>query len=157
MAGNAEARMNIVRDPDGLAVALPDWRSFFHGRIGFGGMNVHIPRNEEWHIISVWAEYISDATQGNRQIVLEFLDVNGTVHAEFRARVLQTGGLTRYYQFAPTLTQDVAFYDTNFLGSPMPPDVILGPAGQVFLYDNNNTSPNDRIDIRLVARKRLIG
>lgn len=157
MSGNAEARINIVRDTDGLAVALPLWRAFFHGRLGGVGMNIHVPRNEEWHVMSVWVEYVSVVGGGNRQVVLEFLDGAGVVHAEFRARVVQAADLTRYYQFGPNLNQDAAFYDTNFLTIPMPPDIILEPLGQVFIYDNNSTSPLDRIDARLVARKRLIG
>lgn len=156
MAGQAEARMNIVRGPDGLAVALPDWRAFFHNRVSGNTNTLNVPRNEEWHVFSIYVICTTDASQGDRQLVVEFQDVNANLRGEVRARAVQAASLVRYYYFGPALAMDTDFYDTNYLTVPLIPGLVLSPRAQIITYDNNLISANDRLDVSLIAARRLV-
>jgi hypothetical protein len=85
-----------------------------------------VPADTEWRVLWVWVEYISTATQGDRQLEIHVQDVAGDVIAQLaRAGAVQAGGLTRYYQFAPGNADLTAFRDTDYLTTPIPTTTIL--------------------------------
>ena len=102
-----------------------------------------------WHVLWIWLEVTTTATVGDRQIVVQLQDGAADVIGEFRARITQAASLTYNYMFGPSLAQDLAIYDTNFLTVPLVPGLIL-QAGQVIrVYDNNNVDADDDIIIQM--------
>ena len=97
-----------------------------------------VPANTQWHVLWVWVEYASDATVGDRQLVIEIQDSASDVIAQLaRAGTTQAANLTRYYQFAPSLADLTNFRDTNYLTTPLPPTLVLQAGDVVRVYDNN--------------------
>jgi len=90
-----------------------------------------------WHIFWVWVELTTTATAGDRQIVVELQDDTNDVIGQFRAGAVQAASLTRNYMFAPAMADLVAFRDTDYLMTPMPPTVLLPAGYQIRIYDNN--------------------
>lgn len=97
-----------------------------------------VPTNTQWHVLWIWVEYTSTAVVGNRQLVVEIQDAAADVSAQpARARVVQAAGLTYNYMFGPSLAQDLAVYDTDYICTPIPPTLILESGHIVRVYDNN--------------------
>lgn len=80
-----------------------------------------VPADTEWQVFSVYANYATNATVGNRQLAVQVLDSSGnTILQGYRAGIVQAASLTRIYQFGG-VPQDSAFRDTDYLGVQMPP------------------------------------
>lgn len=62
-----------------------------------------------------WAQvtFVSDATVGNRQIVMQLQKANGTVIASFNAGIVQAASLTRTYTFSPEMVSGSSFVGNN--------------------------------------------
>ena len=95
-----------------------------------------VPAGEEWQILWVYVSLATTATVGNRQLVLRIMAVDTTtVIGAVRAGLVQTASTTRKYMFAPGLTQDIAFRDTDYASVSLMP--IVATAGQqILIYDN---------------------
>jgi len=93
-----------------------------------------VPASTEWRVKSIWVELTTTATAGDRQIMVEIQDASDDVVAQVRAGIVQAASLTRYYLFAPTVTELAAFRDTDYLSTIMPEWVL--PAGyDIRIYD----------------------
>jgi hypothetical protein len=99
---------------------------------------ITVPDGVEWQVLWIWVELTTTAAVGNRQIVVEIQDVATDVIAQpARARATQAASLTRYYLFGQSLAMDAAFYDTDYLCTPIPPTLILKEGDIIRIYDNN--------------------
>ena len=96
-----------------------------------------VPVSTETQVLWLWVELISTADAGDRQVVVEILDSDDDVIAQFRAGAVQAASLTRYYMFGSSLADLDAFRDTNWLMTPIVPGLILKAGDQVHVYDNN--------------------
>ena len=112
---------------------------------------------EEWIIKSIWLEVATDATVGDRQIVVEIQDTVDDVVAQWRVGIIQTASLTRYYYLAPGLPNMTAFIDTDYLSGPIPEWHL--PAGyDIRIYDNNIVAAaGDDIIIQMLTLQREAG
>ena len=117
---------------------------------------ITVPGQEEIQILWVWVEYTSDATVGDRQLVVEVQDAANDVIAQFRVGEVQAASLTRYYILAPALADLEAFRDTDYLMTPLPPTLILRAGDQLRVYDNNNVAGTDDLVIQVQAAEREI-
>jgi hypothetical protein len=83
-----------------------------------------VPSGKEWQLISVYVDYVSSATAGNRQVSVRLEDNGGGYQGRVPAGVVQSASLTRYYTFAVGLPDLSAFRDTNKLLTPIPPQLL---------------------------------
>lgn len=88
-----------------------------------------VPASTRWRIQSIWVELISSADAGNRQLGIEIQDSASDVVLQVRAGIVQAASITRYYLFAPHVTELTAFRDTDQLTTIFP-ELEL-PAGYV--------------------------
>lgn len=95
-----------------------------------------VPADTQWRVKSIWVEFTSDATAADRQLVIEIQDAAADVISQTRAGVIQGASITRYYLFAPHVTELTAFRDTDFLSTVMPEWIL--PEGYIIrVWDNN--------------------
>lgn len=116
------------------------WRPYLYAEetLNDSDKSIAVPLYNEWQILWIWVELATTATVGDRQLVVEIQDAANDVVAQVaRARVVQAASLTRYYMFGPSLSIDGAFYDTDYLCTPIPPSLILQYGYQIRVYDNN--------------------
>jgi len=158
MAGGHQNAVILLRDPDGESKIAPLWRVTVMHPPGGGAVEIAtVPHRFEWHILNIWVEYTTpDDQAGVRQLVVECQDPNGNIIAQQRARATQAANTTRLYNFGPSLAENDAFYDTDFLTTPIPPTWILPPRYNIRTYDNNIASAADVNDTRLLIARRIV-
>jgi hypothetical protein len=117
---------------------------------------ITVPGDEEIQVLWVWVELTTDATVGDRQLVVEVQDTANDVIAQFRVGVVQAASLTCYYILAPALADLTAFRDTDYLMTPLPPTLILRDGDQLRIYDNNNVSGTDDMVVQVQYAEREI-
>lgn len=94
-----------------------------------------VPASTRWCVKWIWVELISTGTVGNRQITIEIQDSAADVIAIVKAGIVQAASITRYYLFAPNVTELTAFRDTSYLSTIMPEWIL--PAGYIVrVYDS---------------------
>ena len=113
--------------------------------------------NTEEQVLWIWVELTSDATVGDRQIVVELQDSAADVIGQWRAGAVQAASLTRYYCFAPSNADLMAFRDTDYLMTPIAPTIILPSGYIVRVYDNNAVAAaaDDMVLQMMVARRSV--
>ncbi len=101
-----------------------------------------VPVNEQWKLNFLHVIYTSDATTGNRQIMLEIIDSDGNVLANHVAGAVQAASLVRHYSFIQGI-----YRETSFIGDeiqvPIPQDLYLGPGYSLRVSDKNSISALD--------------
>jgi len=96
---------------------------------------ITVPAGEEWVVKWIWVELVSDANAGNRNIEIQIQDDAADVIARIAAGIVQAASVTRYYLFAPNVTELTTFRDTDKLSIIMPEWIL--PAGYVIrIWDN---------------------
>jgi hypothetical protein len=88
-----------------------------------------------WHLNSLLVTLVTDATVGNRQIVVEARDAAGTVLGRISAGTTQAASLTRNYMFIQGTFRETAFINTD-IQVPIPQDSYLLPGGNLHVYDS---------------------
>ncbi|HEY65532.1 MAG TPA: hypothetical protein G4O02_13280 [Caldilineae bacterium] len=112
------------------------------------------PSGVRWVVRSVWVEYISSATAGNRQIAVEFENSAFNPRGRVVAGTTQGPSETRYYFFAPHLPDLTAFRNTDHLMTPLP-EIELGSGWALKVYDMNNIdAAGDSITVYVIASAR---
>ena len=71
-----------------------------------------VPNNEQWKLSNAHITLVSDATVGNRQIVLEILDTAAAVVFSSAAGAVQAASVTRIYDYMQGITKETAFVGT---------------------------------------------
>jgi hypothetical protein len=114
-----------------------------------------VPANYEYKISNIFVTYISTATAGNRQLVVEITDGTNVI-AQARVGIVQTASLTRYYNFSKTMPELTAFRDTDYL-STMLPDLILPATYVVRVYDKAAiAAAADDMTVRITFLRRQV-
>lgn len=93
-----------------------------------------VPAGKSWRVQSVYAQLISTATAGNRQLDVDIGDGTNLV-AKFKAGAVQAASLTREYLFAPQHPQETSFTGTLMLRA-LAGDLILPAGYTVRVYDS---------------------
>jgi len=115
-----------------------------------------VPADTEWRVKSIWVEYTSSGDAGNRQLAVDIQDGGADVIAQVRTGLVQAASLTRYYLFAPHVTELTAFRDTDYLSTIMPEWVL--PAGYVVrVWDKDAiAAAADDVVIQLMVEARTV-
>lgn len=117
---------------------------------------ITVPPATQYHFLSVWVEYASTATVGDRQIVVEFQDASSDVIGQVRAGAVQAASVTRYYMFSPPCADLGEMRDTDFLMSPLP-FWVAAPGWKLRVYDNNAVAAAaDDMVIQVVVAARSV-
>jgi len=95
-----------------------------------------VPAATEWQILWVWVQYTSTAAAGDRQLVVEVRNAANDVINQVRVGDTQAASELRYYSFGSGMYDLVAFRDTDWLSTPLPP-LLLQAGDQLRVYDNN--------------------
>jgi len=115
-----------------------------------------VPASTEWRVKWIWVEYTSDASAGNRQLAIEIQDGAADVIAQIRAGIVQAASLTRYYLFAPHVTELAAFRDTDYLSTIMP-EWILPASYVIRVWDNAAiAAATDDVIIQMLVEARSV-
>lgn len=114
-----------------------------------------VPAGEEWVVKWIWAEFTTGAG-ANRQMEVQIQDDAADVIARIVAGIAQGAAITRYYLFAPNVTDLAAFRDTDKLTTIMPEWVL--PAGYVIrIWDNAAVLPAaDDLIVQCMVWKRTV-
>ena len=97
------------------------------------------------------ARYTSQATVGNRTVVLEILDANNAVLAAMAGDVTQAASLTRSYVFGRGLPADAAFVGTTL---QRPTHLYRLEAGwKIRVRDSANIAAGDSLRVLATARR----
>lgn len=94
-----------------------------------------VPAGKEWTLFGVFAQLITTATVGNRQIELLIDDGTNNLYI-LTAGAVQAASLTRTYSFGPGLADLTAFRDTTRLTTPMPASLLLAAGYRITVKDN---------------------
>jgi len=115
-----------------------------------------VPAGYEYQVLFLFVEYISNATAGNRQIVVDIRDQADAVIGRVVAGATQAASLTRRYMFGPSLADLGAFRNTTYLMTPFPPTIFLPAGYDLRVYDTAAISATDDFTVQLhVARREL--
>lgn len=114
-----------------------------------------VPASTEWHVYSIWVEFVSSGTAGNRQVAVEIQDGESDVVARVKAGITQAGSLTRTYLFAPGVVDLGSFRDTADLMTPIPPTWILPAGYRIRIYDSAavDAAADDMVVQALIAAR----
>ena len=100
-----------------------------------------VPAGKRWIINTVWVEFTSSATVGNRQIEVS---VNSAASADelyfTRSGAVQAASLTRYYLFGTGIADLTSFRDTDFLMTPLPAPMEMDPGEVLIVRDVGGTA-----------------
>jgi hypothetical protein len=115
-----------------------------------------VPSGKEWQIISVYVDFATSATAGNRQIAVRLEDAGAGYQGRIPAGVVQSASLTRYYSFAVGMPDLSAFRDTNKLLTPLPPQ-LLAPGSKIRVLDTAAIATSgDTLTVRATVAERSI-
>jgi len=91
------------------------------------------------YLNSACCQFTSNATVGNRQIVLQILDSASNVMYQFSAGIVQAASLVRIYCFMSGVAREAAFVNGE-LNIPIPFDAIVPQNGSVKVFDSANVA-----------------
>ncbi len=113
-----------------------------------------VPASTTWQPLALHITLTTTATAGNRQLAVLFTTADDAVLAEVRPSVVQAESLTRTYSLALGVPDDLVFYDTDLLRTPLP--LMMLPAGyKIRVYDNNAVdAAADDLHIQLTVLAR---
>jgi len=117
---------------------------------------IGVPNEREWHILNIWVEYTSDATQGDRIVTVEIRDTADNIVGQIRAGAVQAASLDRVYNFGPSCNDLDAFRDTDWLMTPIPPTWIIPAGYDVHVYDQNAVAAGDATTVRIHIAHRVV-
>lgn len=115
-----------------------------------------VPADTEWDIQNIWIEYASTGTAGNRILMVEIQDDAADVILRITAGAVQAASITRYYVFAPNVSDLTSFRNTSYLTNPLPKLIL--PAGYVIhIYDSAAVdAAADDMVIQMLLKSRSV-
>lgn len=96
--------------------------------------------------------YTSDATVGNRQLVVEVKDDAGNVRVDFHAGAVQAASLVRHYVFQSGIYRETSFVNDE-IQVAIPMGMTLEPNWTVTVRDADNVSVGDSMVVSIQGRK----
>jgi len=113
---------------------------------------VIVPLGKKWNVKSIFVQYVSTATVGNRQIVIIPRDSAGKNIGRIMAGAVQAASLTRFYTFFNGAPLPTAFI-TGVIVAPLP-ELILTENFQIEISDNSEVDvAADDMEIRLMVEE----
>lgn len=115
---------------------------------------IAVPASYEWLLQSIYVEFTSTATAGNRQLTVEIQDGSANVIAIFKAGIVQAASITRYYQFSVGVVDLTSFRDTAYLTTPIT-ELLLDEDYDIRVYDSATVdAAADDMEIQLLVKQR---
>ena len=96
-----------------------------------------LPMSQEVQVFTIFVDYTSSADAGDRQLQLLFQNAQARTVLDIRPNVVQAASLQRFYSFGPSLANQLAFYDTNQIQTPIPPTLFAKGGYILRIWDNN--------------------
>ncbi|MES0445002.1 MAG: hypothetical protein ABUJ92_00515 [Desulfobacterales bacterium] len=94
-----------------------------------------VPGNEVWKLCNAHITLVSDATVGNRQMVLEVANSASAVVFSSAAGAVQAASVTRVYDFMQGITKETAFVGA-VIQVPIPTEQYILPGYSIRIYDS---------------------
>lgn len=94
-----------------------------------------VPASTRWRVKWIYVELTTTANAGNRQMEIQIQDDAADVIARLVCGDVQAASLTRYYLFAPNVTELTAERDTDKFSTLMP-EWVLPTSYVVRVWDN---------------------
>jgi hypothetical protein len=131
--------------------------SQYDGDLNDSDKTVTVPETQEWQLLSIFVDLTTSATANARQLQILIQNVQARTILDLRPNVTQIESLQRYYNFAPSLANQAAFYDTDQLQTPLPPTGFLKGNYTIRIWDNNAVdAAADDMLVTLAYAKREI-
>lgn len=115
---------------------------------------ITVPTGEIWQVQTIYVDYTSTSTAGNRQLVVQFRDDSDNIVGEARAGATQAASLQYFYTFSLTGADMTAVRDTDQLSVGLPL-MTLQSGYDIRIFDNNAVAAAaDDMTVRVSALKR---
>jgi hypothetical protein len=148
--------VEVTNTASAAVPVIDTWQVLTLDYVGTNEVDIDVDPNYEYQILWIWVSYTSDANAGNRQLEIALLDTIDTLIGNIRVGAVQGASLDRIYMFGPALADLVAFRDTDWLMTPLPPTIFL-PAGYgIYIFDNNNVSVGDNMIVYIQVARRPV-
>lgn len=148
----------VAEVPGGANSGAWEIESTYDGAANDSDKTFTVPVTREWHIWTIFVGYSSSGDPGDRQLQIVIQNAQARTIADFRPNVVQAASLLRYYNFGPSLANQLAFYDTNQIQTPIPPTLFLKGGYTIRVYDNNVVAVGaDDVLITIAHGKREVG
>jgi hypothetical protein len=107
-----------------------------------------VPAGEQAWLSWVHMVYTSDATVGNREIVMALLNDSDTELADFHSGAVQAASNVYHYTFLPGIYRETAFA-LDAIQVPFAQRFIIPAGWKIKIYDTANISSSDSISVSL--------
>ena len=116
-----------------------------------------VPETQEVQVFTIFVDYTSTAAPGDRQLQLLFQNAQAQTILDIRPNVVQAASLQRFYSFGPSLANQLAFYDTDQIQTPIPPTLFGRGNYTLRIWDNNAVDVgDDDMLVTIAFGKRIV-
>ena len=112
-----------------------------------------VPNGHQYVLKGVHIRYASDATAGNRRLMVAIRDRTPSVIARFYAETEQAASLTYHYTFMA----GVGLIGTVRQYIPIPPDLIIPSGYEIIVQDDASVSASDDMYVTLFVDDEVLG
>jgi len=106
---------------------------------------ISLPKKDRFRALWINVEYTSTASAGNRQVAIQLRNKAGTVLATWKAAITQGNNEVDNYKFFPGTSLSTAI-NSNVINIPIPPNLIVEGAHDLYISDLNNVDANDSFE-----------
>ena len=116
-----------------------------------------VPMTQEVQVFTIFVDLTTTATVGDRQLQLLFQNAQARTILDIRPNVVQAASIQRFYSFGPSLANQLAFYDTDVLQTPIPPTLFGKGNYTLRIWDNNvvDAAADDML-VTIAFGKRIV-
>jgi hypothetical protein len=143
----------------GLVSTSENWRVALYPEETITGSNklITVPAAQEWQILSIWVEYTSTGTVGNRQLSVQVLDNAADIIGVWQPSIVQATNLTYNYYFGIAMPDLLGLRDSVYMITPLPAGLILSAGQQLRIWDNKSINTGgDRVVLQMVYGWRTV-
>jgi len=116
------------------------------GEVGTNTWTWTCPDGRNAKISWLHCAYTSDATVGNRQILLQLLDASDVIRMDTHAGAVQAASLVRHYLYLPGIYRETSFIDGE-LEVALPRSLVVPSGYKLKVYDSTDVSASDAMAI----------
>lgn len=105
----------------------------------WGGASFTVPATEYWKLVSAYCACTTNATVGNRRVVIS-CSKGSDIVGLFPACVDQPASVVRFYNFMVGVVADDVPWAGQYFRCQLPGDLWLPPSTVIFIGENNGIS-----------------
>jgi hypothetical protein len=151
---------SLVTFPTGTNQMISEsWRVALYPEETITGSNklITVPAGQEWQILSIWVEYTSTGTVGNRQLSIQVLDNAADIIGVWQPSIVQATNLIYNYYFGIAMPDLLSLRDSIYMITPLPAGLILSAGQQLRVWDNKAINAGgDRVVLQMTYAWRNI-